>query len=327
MDWSQVDVNRVFTDSIVISNPDRLPFYRYAVIDKSYSDEGFYDVTVGPVVCKSGNLTCPGLYRCQQSTTCLLFDEVCDNIRQCPHGDDEVGCYVTCPIGCSCEGLANWLFIMNLGVADMLMGVYLGIIAFVDMYYSGNYILHDREWRDSTVCKFAGILAAISSVVPIFETAYFNMFYSRTAVCLALPFSRQKVSGWEYSTAIFVFFNCTAFIVIAWCQLSIYQIAKSSNRIMTKRTKQDLTLARRLFLIVLTDFLCWFPVGIMGILAMAGQVFPSEVYSWVAVFVMPLNAALNPFLYTFSTIKQMHLMKFAWLLYLSTMHRFFRRGT
>ena len=37
---------------------------------------------------------------------------------------------------------------------------------------------------------------------------------------------------------------------------------------------------------------------------MAGQVFPSEVYSWVAVFVMPLNAALNPFLYTFSTIKQ-----------------------
>ncbi|CAC5370001.1 unnamed protein product [Mytilus coruscus] len=661
IDWRQVDVNRVLTDNIVISNPDRLPFHRYGVIDKSYSDEGFYDVTVGPVVCKSeilknvsrnqslcsdgklynytdhcimrvnersdikgcrdmthlqhcGNFTCPGLYRCQQSTTCLLFDEVCDNIRQCPHGDDEVGCDVTCPIGCSCEGFvfichqkevetifrdlsvearkldlssslfpsnnfivpaytyladfklfncsianimpysfeqlmnllhldlsnnklkvlqsytfygltklvtlnlkdnlmlrlikpnafmslpnvkdlelsgtriikllngtfnglenlekfnitgnglttvekngfdglasllsidlrqndvtkfssdifsrlshltqmktdsyifcclkpesvsaencfpkmdefsscrdlmrndvlrvclwiiainalfgnigvilyriiyektllfkANWLFIMNLGVSDMLMGVYLGIIAFVDMYNSGNYILHDREWRDSTVCKFAGILAAISceasvcfvmlttfdcylmvkfpfgrwrityktakvstlvcwlfviiiAVVPIFETAYFsNMFYSRTAVCLALPFSRQKVSGWEYSTAIFVFFNCIAFIVIAWCQLSIYQIAKSSNRIMTKRTKQDLTLARRLFLIVLTDFLCWFPVGIMGILAMAGIVFPSEVYSWVAVFVMPLNAALNPFLYTFSTIKQ-----------------------
>ena len=34
----------------------------------------------------------------------MLFDEVCDNIRQCPHGDDEVGCDVTCPIGCSCEG-------------------------------------------------------------------------------------------------------------------------------------------------------------------------------------------------------------------------------
>ncbi|CAC5409404.1 unnamed protein product [Mytilus coruscus] len=470
-DWSQVDVNKVFTDNVVISNPDRLPFNGYDVPEISYSDEGFYDVTVGPVVCKSeisknvssnqsrcsngqlynytdhcimhvnersdingcrdmthlqncGNLTCPGLYRCQQSTTCLLFDEVCDNIRQCPHGDDEVGCDVTCPIGCSCEGFifichqkevekifldlsmevrkldlssslfpnnslivpaytylaelklfncsidnimpytfgqlmnllhldlsnnklkilnsytfygvtklitlnlkdnlmlgiikpnafmslpnikdlelsgtriiklfngtfnglgnletfnitgnglttveenvfdvlvslltidltqndvtkfsldifsrlshltqmktdsyifcclkpksvsaencypkmdefsscsdlmrndalriclwiiainalignigvilyriiyektllfkANWLFIMNLGVSDMLMGLYLGIIAVADMYYSGNYILHDREWRDSLVCKLAGILAAIS---------------------------------------------------------------------------------------------------------------------------------------------------------------------
>ena len=33
---------------------------------------------------------------------------------------------------------------------------------------------------------------------------------------------------------------------------------------------------------------------------MAGHVFDSEVYSWVAVFVLPVNAAINPFLYTFS---------------------------
>ena len=208
--------------------------------------------------------------------------------------------------------MANWLFIMNLGVSDLLMGVYLGIIAVADMYYSGNYILHDREWRDSPVCKFAGIVAAISceasvnfimlttldcylmvifpfgerritykaakistlaswifiiiiAVVPIPNTSYFSTtFYSRTAVCLALPFSRQRVSGWEYSTVIFVFYNCIAFTVIAGCQFSIFNAAKSRNRIMAKRTKQDLKMARRLFLIVLTDFLCWFPVGIMG---------------------------------------------------------------
>jgi len=33
---------------------------------------------------------------------------------------------------------------------------------------------------------------------------------------------------------------------------------------------------------------------------LAGHVFDSEVYSWVAVFVLPVNAAINPFLYTFS---------------------------
>jgi hypothetical protein len=37
-------------------------------------------------------------------------------------------------------------------------------------------------------------------------------------------------------------------------------------------------------------------------MALTGEVFPSEVYSWIAVFVMPVNAALNPFLYTFSNI-------------------------
>ncbi|XP_071132102.1 low-density lipoprotein receptor-like [Mytilus edulis] len=53
MDWSQVDVNRVFTDTLVFSNPDTLPFHSYQVPDKSYSDEGFYDVAIGPVVCQA----------------------------------------------------------------------------------------------------------------------------------------------------------------------------------------------------------------------------------------------------------------------------------
>ena len=39
---------------------------------------------------------------------------------------------------------------------------------------------------------------------------------------------------------------------------------------------------------------------ILGLLSLAGHVFDSEVYSWVAVFVLPVNAAINPFLYTFS---------------------------
>lgn len=53
MDLSQEDINRVVTDNVVISNANRLPFDHYDVPDKSYSEEGFYDVTVGPVVCKS----------------------------------------------------------------------------------------------------------------------------------------------------------------------------------------------------------------------------------------------------------------------------------
>ena len=37
---------------------------------------------------------------------------------------------------------------------------------------------------------------------------------------------------------------------------------------------------------------------------MSGHYFPLDVFAWVAVFVIPVNAALNPFLYTFNNIKK-----------------------
>lgn len=59
----------------------------------------------------------------------------------------------------------------------------------------------------------------------------------------------------------------------------------------------------RLFFIVLTDFCCWVPVIVLGILSLTGS-FTDEsglVYVWVAVFVLPLNSSVNPILYTLST--------------------------
>ena len=41
---------------------------------------------------------------------------------------------------------------------------------------------------------------------------------------------------------------------------------------------------------------------IQGMLALCGQVIPAVVYAWTAVFVLPINSALNPFLYTLTAI-------------------------
>ena len=38
--------------------------------------------------------------------------------------------------------------------------------------------------------------------------------------------------------------------------------------------------------------------SISGLLALNGQLISGEVYAWVAVFVLPINSAINPFLYT-----------------------------
>ena len=40
-----------------------------------------------------------------------------------------------------------------------------------------------------------------------------------------------------------------------------------------------------------------------GILALSGVYIPAEVYVWTVVFVLPVNSALNPLLYTISYIQ------------------------
>ena len=37
-------------------------------------------------------------------------------------------------------------------------------------------------------------------------------------------------------------------------------------------------------------------------MALGGETFSSEVYAFIVVFVLPVNSALNPFMYTFSNI-------------------------
>ena len=48
--------------------------------------------------------TCPGLYRCRGSTVCVHADYMCDGWPQCPQGDDEWLCDMTCPAQCHCQG-------------------------------------------------------------------------------------------------------------------------------------------------------------------------------------------------------------------------------
>lgn len=48
------------------------------------------------------------------------------------------------------------LYIKTLALADLLMGVYLIIIAVADWHYRDIYIKHDFQWRHSSVCNACG---------------------------------------------------------------------------------------------------------------------------------------------------------------------------
>ena len=112
------------------------------------------------------------------------------------------------------------------------------------------------------------ILVGFVALLPVILTSYFmNGFYSKSGVCLALPLTRNRPRGWVYSVSIFIGFNFLTFLAIAFGQWIIYTTinsAKQRVKTCTSGRRNDLRVARNLLLVASTDFLCWFPIGILG---------------------------------------------------------------
>ena len=68
-------------------------------------------------------------------------------------------------------------------------------------------------------------------------------------------------------------------------------------------------IARRLITVVVSDFLCWFPICVLGLIALSGVPVPGDVNVAMAIFVLPLNSALNPFLYTVNIVLEKRRLK------------------
>nr|XP_027208488.1 G-protein coupled receptor GRL101-like [Penaeus vannamei] len=143
-----------------------------------------------------------------------------------------------------------------------------------------------------------GVLAAL----PLADIHYFRNFYGRSGVCLALHITHEKPSGWEYSVFVFLVLNFLSFSVIAASYWGMYRAARTSSAaVRNDHQRRESNMAKRMTAIVVTDAACWMPIILLGIVSLAGVRIPPQVFAWVAVFVLPLNAAVNPLLYTLST--------------------------
>ncbi|XP_070569241.1 G-protein coupled receptor GRL101-like [Ptychodera flava] len=153
------------------------------------------------------------------------------------------------------------------------------------------------------------IAVAFLSFLPLLGIPYFgDSFYSRSPVCLSLYLTNEQTPGWIYSVAIFIFLNFLSFIAISILYLTMYLAIRRTTLAtdvqLQQTARENAAIAKRMTLIVLTDFFCWVPIAVMGMLAMTDTVtIPGSVYAWTAVFILPINSAINPFLYTISVIK------------------------
>ncbi|XP_017465103.1 PREDICTED: leucine-rich repeat-containing G-protein coupled receptor 4 isoform X1 [Rhagoletis zephyria] len=230
--------------------------------------------------------------------------------------------------------------VCNLAAADFFMGIYLGILAIVDASTLGEFRMFAIPWQMSLMCQFAGFLAVLSSELSVYTLAVITLErnyaithaihlnkrlslrqsayimavgwtfalimaalplagisdYRKFAVCL--PFETTTgVASLTYVIAL-MFINGCAFVTLMGCYLKMYWAIRGSQAWNTN----DSRIAKRMALLVFTDFLCWSPIAFFSITAIFGlQLISLEQAKIFTVFVLPLNSCCNPFLYAIMT--------------------------
>ena len=157
----------------------------------------------------------------------------------------------------------------------------------------------------TVACVITWLVGLFFASVPLLPMTSHWEFFSQTGICIPLPVTRHDFDGKVFSVSVFIVFNFILFVFIATGQAFIYwSVKKNALNTDSSKISQDLVIARRLISVAVTDFLCWFPIGLCGLLALADVSIPGEVNVAFAIFVLPLNSALNPFMYTFNMVME-----------------------
>ena len=239
-------------------------------------------------------------------------------------------------------------YISQLAVADIGIGIYLGFLAVVDLKTFGKQDFYQMalSWQYGPGCLTAGFIAILSSELSVYilviialERLYVYKramvatkmhmcnailiilfgwifagacatlplvgFNSYTSVAICLPFDVLTTKG-RYYIGILMGINLLAFIIVAACNLYLYcRLGKISSI-----TTSDSKMFRMVFVLIITDFICWAPLVTLSLAALFRQdLIRTNHFKWFAVLVLPINACANPFLYGLLTEKFKHRMQ------------------
>ena len=280
----------------------------------------------------------------------------------------------------------------NLAVSDLLMGVYMLLIASADISFGEYFPMHAEAWRSGITCRIAGTISILSSEASVFFVTLISIdrylhiryplsrrtltkkssavvvcilwissltlgivpsslagksdrFYTNSHVCIGLPLSKLhvyktyhdmnwkeicsadgicywkqpveseyvgEVNGMIFASIMFLGLNFLCYLVILMCYVEIVRIVfRSSRRAgLTTEMKKQVRMTAKVAALVFTDFACWFPIIIIGILVQVGVLtLPADVFAWCVTFVLPINSAINPYLYTIAAIINSHLKR------------------
>ena len=161
-------------------------------------------------------------------------------------------------------------FAGGLAIASIESSVLILTLITFDRFKSIKFMKGYNASKAVISCVIVWLVSITVSIIPILplqklENYFGESFYSVSGVCLTLPLTTERLSGWSYSAGVLIVFNFLCFICIAVGQSIIY-VTVSGTKIMLESPDRriEFQAAKRLLPIVITDFLAWFPVCAFG---------------------------------------------------------------
>ncbi|XP_055681323.1 lutropin-choriogonadotropic hormone receptor isoform X2 [Lutzomyia longipalpis] len=140
------------------------------------------------------------------------------------------------------------------------------------------------------------IFSIVMAALPLFGISN----YSSTSICLPM----EARDSYDVSYLITVLaINGLAFAIIVICYAQIYySLGKETRQAARNASSGEMSITKKMALLIFTNFACWSPIAFFGLTALAGypliDVAKSKI---ILVFFYPLNSCANPYLYAILT--------------------------
>ena len=177
------------------------------------------------------------------------------------------------------------------------LSIYLLVVLTLERVYTLSHTFNQNERKKRRVafllCAIGWVLAFVLALLPMLGVNS----YDRVAVCL--PYVTEKWTDRFYIGFILTA-NFVGFLIILFSYMYIFwvacKVAPASD--VAQRRKDMLVAASRIAVVIVTAFLCWAPIAVVGYLALIDiDLVDVNEAKFFIVFVYPLNACVNPFIY------------------------------
>uniref|UniRef100_A0A2H8TYZ0 Lutropin-choriogonadotropic hormone receptor n=1 Tax=Melanaphis sacchari TaxID=742174 RepID=A0A2H8TYZ0_9HEMI len=194
-------------------------------------------------------------------------------------------------IGCQVAGF--------LTVFSCMLSVFTLMIITGERWYTITYAIHlNRRLKlgaSINIMAVGWLFSLFMGALPLMGTSG----YSKTSICLPMDYSTFADKVYLFSL---LTFNGMAFVLICACYAKMYASIRGGQEAVASVARSDMTVAKRMALLVFTDFACWAPVAFFGLTALAGYpLIDVPKTKILLVFFYPLNSCANPYLYALLT--------------------------